>query len=175
MIAQFHFVFHSQRPLLLAILNHGWYRKKFDPQLVANSNVVSLEVCPPREVSHDQLPWKRCSSSAGKVFAYPDVLEVCVYMYGGGGGWGGVEEVYSYPVCWCVCVCTCRGGGGRLEQAYSYLVCWCVCVCLGEYQTLPCFLHLSQQSQFCLLLPGMRHGTPDFTDAMMTVSIAMAT
>ena len=150
MIAQFHFVFRSQRPLLLAILNHGWYRKKFDPQLVANSNVVSLEVCPPGEVSHDQLPWKRCSSSAGKVFAYPDVLEVCVYMYGG-------------------------AGGGGLEQAYSYPVCWCVCVCLGVYQTLPCVLHLSQQSEFCLLLSGMRHSTPDFTDAMMTVSIAMAT
>ena len=86
MIAQFDFVFRSQRHLLLAILNHGWYRKKFDPQLVANSNVVSLEVCPPGEVSHDQLPWKRCSSSAGKVFAYPDVLEVCVCTCLGGGG-----------------------------------------------------------------------------------------
>ena len=148
MIAQFDFVFRSQRPLLLAILNHGWYRKKFDPQLVANSNVVSLEVCPPGEVSHDQLPWKRCSSSAGKVFAYPDVLEVCVCtcMGGGGGGWnrptlilcvcvcvrgGGGGEAGTGLLLSCVLVCVCVGGGGGLEQAYSYPVCWCVCVCWG--------------------------------------------
>ena len=27
-----------------------------------------------------------------------------------------------------------------------------------------------QSYKFCLLVPGVRYGTPDFTDAMMTVS-----
>ena len=42
----------------------------------------------------------------------------------------------------------------------TYVVCVCVCVCV-------CVM---QESRYCILLPGVRHSNPDFTDMLLTVS-----
>ena len=69
------------RPRLLTVITHGRLSQEMREQLKSLSarDVLAIETaCSTSILSHDELPWKRCSSLTREVYTYPEVLKVHV-------------------------------------------------------------------------------------------------